>query len=268
MTAHASVEDASFTADDGQHLHATVAGDGPLVVVLPPLTGTAANCIPWQLAMDSRFTVAALTPRGVGASSPARDAAAHTFERYADDVIDLMASLGFETASLVGASFGAGLSLAVALADPTSVEALVLLGGAHAGAELGWLPGQEPLREAADEAAVSLDGAIAVAERIIGPEPDDEARGTLWRSHDRPSLGLFVAGGLSQPYAAIDDLAAIDVPALVSPGADTAHPVELSRRWADVMPRARYVELMAGGVDIDLLVSTTDDFLAEVVLGR
>lgn len=250
----------------GRRLFTTSCGQGPVVMVLHTLVGTAENALPWQQALSDRYTVVAPDARGRGRSTPARTDEEHTWRQYGADVHALLDHLGAERAILCGASMGAGVAVAAALQEPRRFDGLVLLGSAYAGEAAGWLPGQEPLLEILRLHELADDGGWERAvDLTLGPMPgSDEHRAqhrSLWLQHDEASMRAALRGvGLRQPFEDLEELRAITAPVLLVPGADEAHPRLVSERYAEVLPNAWIEDLMRDGVDVARLVEATGRF--------
>ncbi|MFH9722693.1 alpha/beta fold hydrolase [Streptomyces sp. NPDC017254] len=167
---------------------------------------------------------------------------------HADDVRDLLDHLGVERTAVVGASFGGRIALELAVRHPGRVSALALLGsdipGFAPGAELrAWGEREDELLEAGD-----LDGAVEFnVDTWLGPEAGPGARALVremqWRAFE-VQLAAPEEFEPVEPEIAADDLAGIEVPALVVTG---AHDHPDFRAVADdltrLLPGARRVDL-------------------------
>jgi pimeloyl-ACP methyl ester carboxylesterase len=210
-------------------------------------------------ALAGRFRVLAPDLRASGRS---HYAGALTWAQLADDVAAIARHAGIERAVVAGASFGAGVALATALAHPTCVEALALFMPAFGGADVGLAPAQVAAMRAMEEA-----GARAAVEGIEAllpifdalPEPLRARARTTVSRYDPASVAAltrFMNSG-AQPVARADELAAILAPALVAPGADPTHPPELAARLAAHLPNAtireaapdQYADVLARWLD-------------------
>ena len=104
-------------------LHALEAGQGPPLVLLHGLFGSARNWGAVQKALASDYRVVALDLRNHGASphAPAMDYAAQ-----AADIAETLAALGVERAVVLGHSMGGKAAMMLALTRPELVERLII----------------------------------------------------------------------------------------------------------------------------------------------
>lgn len=83
-------------------------------------------------ALPHHFTVAAADPRGLGATdAPDRDWHMHD---YAQDALDLLDALGWDSTYVLGESFGAMTALHLAALAPGRITGMALAAGAAGGA--------------------------------------------------------------------------------------------------------------------------------------
>jgi aminoacrylate hydrolase len=107
-------------------VHYESVGEGPALILVSGLGGTANFWKPNVEAFAGRNTVISYDQRGVGATSrPEQD---YSVEILADDLLALMDSLGIARASIVGHSTGGAIGQVVAARYPDRVENLVLYG--------------------------------------------------------------------------------------------------------------------------------------------
>jgi len=190
--------DVTVTLDDGRALGVRVwPGRGTPLVLLHGLLDSSAG---WdELARASERPCYAIDLPGFGRSHlPSRP----RFSAYADDVVQVLTSLGVRDCTLVGHSLGGGVAAAVAERDPDRVASLVLSAptgfGALRLAELGSLP-------------VIRHCAVAVLPRLLrngpalnagyhafvttpaGPGPADELKERLQTESHRVGPGLDAA---------------------------------------------------------------------------
>ena len=104
-------------------LQALEAGQGPPLVLLHGLFGSARNWGAVQKALAGEYRVVALDLRNHGASphAPSMDYAAQ-----AEDVAETLAALGIEGAALLGHSMGGKVAMMLALTRPELVDRLIV----------------------------------------------------------------------------------------------------------------------------------------------
>lgn len=109
---------------NGQKIHFLKAGTGPALVLVH---GYPESSLTWRKIMPElakKFTVIAPDTRGTGQSSLADD---FSLEEVADDIYELVKSLGFTEICLVGQDFGVQVVSAYAAKHRDSVSALVVI---------------------------------------------------------------------------------------------------------------------------------------------
>ncbi|MBL6454356.1 alpha/beta fold hydrolase [Belnapia sp. T6] len=102
-------------------LNCVEAGDGPPVILLHGLFGSAQNWGGVQRHLAARHRVLALDLRNHGAS---RRAAEMDYPAMAADVAETMRALGVAPAAVIGHSMGGKVAMALALAEPALVARL------------------------------------------------------------------------------------------------------------------------------------------------
>lgn len=177
------------------------------------------------------------------ARSVSPDPMHHTWPQYAEDVVALLDCLSLPRAVVAGASFGSAIAAVTALRHPTRVAALVLALPAFAGAKVGVLPSQEPVWRSGWELVHSIEreGIEHVLRNAAGDDPRTLAAVEQGLAIQEQA-GIVSALRLcltTQPFAELQELEAVDVPALVIPGADDAHDPAVARLYAQHLPRAR-----------------------------
>ena len=217
-----------LSRSDDWDLFATVNGNGPPVVFCHGQLGTHQIVRPWVSDLEDNHTVVTPDIRGRGRSL-CRDASLHSWDQYTSDVISILDSLSAERAVIGGVSLGAGIALATALRFPERVDALILHSNVYAGEKKGWLPSQREAQE----------GVMRKAELIANGELLPEAK---WERHDPESIAAAIRGlGWTQPFRDETELARIECPALVLPGADEMHLSEVSQMYSEIIPKSRTV---------------------------
>jgi pimeloyl-ACP methyl ester carboxylesterase len=117
---------------DGVRIHYTDDGDGPPVVLVHGLTGSAERM--WRRTGIIRALVAAgrrviaLDCRGHGESDKPHEAAAYAGTRMSDDVIALMDHLGIGTADLAGYSMGGMIAASLLVRRPERFGRVIIAG--------------------------------------------------------------------------------------------------------------------------------------------
>lgn len=235
--------------NDGVDLAVEEAGpaDGVPIVLLHGLTATRRYVVMGSKALErGDHRVIAYDARGHGRSAPART---YRYEDLAGDLLAVMDACGVERAVLAGASMGAHTLLRVALEAPERVRGIVAITPAFE-------PDVPANLERWDELAHGLrsggiDGFVE-AYRVEDEVPATwvETVKTVLRQRmaQHAHLGA-VADALqqvprSQPFDSLDDLRAIDVPAVVVASrdeADPSHPFAVAEAYAAAIRGARLV---------------------------
>ena len=131
----------------GQRVSYHLLGEGPVVVLVHGITSSSRT---WRSVMNGlaeRHTVVAPDLLGHGRSGKPRGD--YSLGAYASGVRDLLAVLGFSTATVVGHSLGGGVAMQFAYQFPDRVERLVLVDSGGLGEEVSFalraatLPGAE-----------------------------------------------------------------------------------------------------------------------------
>ncbi|WP_043363743.1 alpha/beta fold hydrolase [Belnapia sp. F-4-1] len=105
-------------------LNLVEAGDGPPVILLHGLFGSAQNWGAVQRHLAARHRVLALDLRNHGASGRSH---AMDYPAMAADVAETMRAMGAAPAAVVGHSMGGKVAMALALAEPALVARLVVV---------------------------------------------------------------------------------------------------------------------------------------------
>jgi pimeloyl-ACP methyl ester carboxylesterase len=239
---------------DGVQLAVEEAGppDRPPIVLLHGLTATRRYVVMGSKALErGGFRVVSYDARGHGRSSPAR---AYRYADLAGDLLAVMDALGVKRAVLAGASMGAHTLLRVALDAPDRVAGVVAITPAFD-------PDVPPDLERWDELAHALrrngiDGfieAYRVEEEVPAGWVDTVRTVLRQRMAQHADLGA-VADALqqvprSQPFASLDELRALDVPAVVVGSrdeADPSHPLATAEAYAAAIPGAHLLVEQSG----------------------
>jgi pimeloyl-ACP methyl ester carboxylesterase len=241
----------------GVSLAGEQAGEGMAIVLLHGLTATRRYVVMGsRMLQRSGHRVIAYDARGHGASSPAPDPSQYSYALLADDLRDVLDSLGVQRAVLAGASMGAHTAVRLALTNPQRVAALALItpsfdpGAPRDELELArWDALARGLRER------GVDGFVAAYGLDSVPGAWRETVETVLRqrlgAHEHPHAvaDALEAVPRSRPFQRLDELAALTVPAVVvasRDGADPGHPLAVGERYAETIPGARLVVEDAG----------------------
>jgi len=233
----------------GSHVHGETAGDGRDIFLCHGLSATRRYVVHGSKVLPRcGYRLHTYDARGHGESEPATE---YSYELLADDLEAVIAERGVEAPLVLGGhSMGCHTALTFALRHPGKVAALILVGPVYTGS------GDDLDLERWDERADALDHAgPAGFARVIGSRVDgpEEVRKTIMRlAQGRAELHRYpeaVAEALrqiprSRPFGSVDDLARLDVPALVVGShdeIDDGHPYAVAERYAGVLPQAKMI---------------------------
>lgn len=227
---------------DGVRLAYEVHGTGePLLLV----HGTGLSKAAWR-GLGYRKALAgwrliALDMRGHGRSGKPHEDTAYTTEAFVADVEAVLDACGVESTHYFGYSFGARVGFGLAAARPDRIRSLACLGGtwrALAG-QVGdlFFPGYLEALERGGMAAF-IDGWAARA-----GHPLDPVTAHAFSTNDAAALAAYFRQGERLPGLAEDELARLQVPALLLAGSRDHPRAEDSCRAAELMPHAQFREL-------------------------
>ena len=226
---------------DGTPIAFDVAGEGPAVVLLH---GSALSRAIWRglgyvQALDG-FTVVRVDLRGHGRSGKPYDPESYRMPLVVEDVLTVMDAVGAERAHVVGYSFGARVAFALAAAAPGRIASLATLGGTYRSqrgeVEKVFFPGYLDAIRSGGMTAFA-DG-FAAAGNVLDP-----ASRAAFLANDAGALAAYfeaTEAGEGLPEAVLAQLA---LPALLFAGTEDPQRFEQSKRAAEFMPNARFVEL-------------------------
>jgi pimeloyl-ACP methyl ester carboxylesterase len=132
--------DASFSTAQTISVHGRTvsyleAGDGPLLLLIHGMAGTARN---WDAVIEPlAFHSTVIAPDFPGHGESAPGGGDYSLGSLASGLRDLMISLGHDRATLVGHSLGGGVALQFTYQFPEMVERLVLVSSGGLGPEVG-----------------------------------------------------------------------------------------------------------------------------------
>src|SRR5439155_24474052 len=116
----------------GREVAYRLEGDGPLIVLVHGMVGSAATWNRVVPALTERFPVLAFDLPGYGSSAKPVDGD-YSLGSFASVVRDLMMSLGLERGTIVGQSLGGGVAMQFAYQFPSRCERLVRVGSGGLG---------------------------------------------------------------------------------------------------------------------------------------
>jgi pimeloyl-ACP methyl ester carboxylesterase len=152
------------------------AGEGPLLLLIHGMAGTARN---WEAVIEPlalHNTVVAPDFPGHGESAPG--GGDYSLGSLASGLRDLMIALGHERATLVGHSLGGGVALQFTYQFPELVERLVLVSSGGLGPEVGMvlraaaLPGADLFIRATAAPGAAVVGRLTGALGKVGLRPN------------------------------------------------------------------------------------------------
>jgi pimeloyl-ACP methyl ester carboxylesterase len=233
-------------------LAAEEAGEGIPVVLLHGLTATRRYVVMGSRSLErSGHRVVLYDARGHGRSAAAPEPAAYGFADLAADLEAVLDHLEIPRAVLAGASMGAHTILSLALPAPGRVAALALVTPAYDPTER-----EDPERLARWDALSQglREGGVEGFMGAYGEPPVPERWRETVRKVVRQRLGEHqhleaVADALrvvprARPFEGLDELRALDVPAVVigsRDDADAEHPLEVAEAYAEALPDAELV---------------------------
>lgn len=252
-----ATEPRPFTVAGAPTLRGETAGEGPPVVLCHGITATRRYVLHGSRALPrAGYAVTAYDARGHGESDPAPVGEGYG---YPDLVADLErvveAEVGEERFLLGGHSMGAHTAVAYALRHPERLAGLALVGPVYTGEiEDGSLRYWDGLAAALE--ADGVDGFVAYIDANQGGDlrwRDSVLRFTrerlLLQRHPEALARALREVTRSRPFGSLDELAALEAPALVvasNDDADPGHPYEDAAAYAEALPNARLVSEDAG----------------------
>lgn len=264
---------------EGVELSVSDTGDGPPVLLAHGLTATRRYVVMGSTALQrSGHRVIAYDARGHGASSPAATSDAYAYEDLGRDMEAVLDAAGVPRAVLAGASMGAHTVLWLALHRPERVAGIVVITPAFTGGG-----DQDPDRLARWDALSDglrhggVEGFLAAYLEYDRGQIPERWRDTVIKVirqrlalHEHPDAlaDALRAVPRSRPFAGIDELRAIAVPAVVvadDDEADPEHPRAVGEAYAATIPGARLVTEEPGHSPIAWQGSQLSQVIADVV---
>ncbi|GHG44805.1 alpha/beta hydrolase [Sinomonas cellulolyticus] len=226
---------------DGTEVAYDAAGEGPAVVLLH---GSALSKAIWRglgyvRALEG-FRVVRVDLRGHGRSGKPEDARAYRMARHTGDVLAVLDAEGIAEAHAVGYSLGSRVAFSLAATAPDRIASLTSLGGTfrpqRGEVEKVFFPGYlEALQTGRIEAFVE---GLEAAGRAVDP-----ATRQAFLANDPAALAACFTGTEEDPGLPEAVVAQLSLPALLMAGTRDPQRLADSRRAAELMPNARFVEL-------------------------
>ncbi len=121
----------------GHDFRYLVDGRGPVILLIHGMAGSSRTWTPAARRLAERHTV--IAPDLLGHGESAKPAGDYSLGSHASHLRDLLATLGIESATVVGQSLGGGIAMQLAYQYPEIAERLVLVGSGGLGREVSWL---------------------------------------------------------------------------------------------------------------------------------
>jgi pimeloyl-ACP methyl ester carboxylesterase len=175
----------------GHRVTYRTAGEGPVLLLIHGMAGSATTWKHVMPALSKKFTVVAPDMLGHGYSE--KGAGDYSLGALASSLRDILVALGHDRASIVGQSLGGGVAMQLAYQYPERCERLVLVSSGGLGREVNpllrvlSLPGSAAVLSLACSAPIqrAIAGFAGMASRVgLQPQP---VIVELWRSYS--SLG-------------------------------------------------------------------------------
>jgi len=245
-------EAAEFAVGPAPVLRGNAAGEGTPIVLCHGLTASRRYVVHGSRALErAGHRVITYDARGHGESDPAPAEQSYGYPELIGDLERVVeAEVAAERFLLAGHSMGAHTAVGYALAHPERLSGLVIIGPTYTGKI------SDATRAYWDGLAAALEGeGIDGFVEFLTREGETAAD---WResvariSRERMELHRDpreLARALretpaSQPFGSLEDLARLDVPALVvasNDDADPGHPYAVAEAYAAALPRARLI---------------------------
>jgi pimeloyl-ACP methyl ester carboxylesterase len=241
-----------FAVEPAPVLRGEMTGEGPPVVLCHGITATRRQVLHGSKALPrAGYEAIAYDARGHGQSGPAPVGEGYGYPRLVEDLERVVADRVGEGRFLLGGhSMGAHTAVSYALRHPERLAGLVVIGPVYAGAvepeSLDYWDGLAAALETGD-----VEGFVAYIDRRQGIDPrwrDSVLRFTrerlLAQEHPEALVEALREVPRSRPFESLDELRALDVPALVVAShddADPGHPHEIAAAYAEALPQGRLI---------------------------
>jgi pimeloyl-ACP methyl ester carboxylesterase len=250
-------ETASFLVGAEPAIRGEEAGQGPAVVLCHGITATRRYVVHGSRTLErAGHRVVSYDARGHGESDPAPAGAGYGYPALVGDLERVVAErVGEGRFLLAGHSMGAHTAAAYGLRHPERLAGLVVIGPVYTGSIApSSLQYWDGLAAALERGGV--DGFVDYIDHNQETDPawrDSVLRFTrarmLLHRHPRALVEALREVPRSRPFESMEELEALDVPALVvasHDAADPGHPYEVAAAYADRLPQARLVSEAEG----------------------
>src|SRR5690348_5240685 len=251
------LEASTFEVGPAPLLRGEAEGEGPAVGLCHGITATRRYILHGSRALArAGYRVSTYDARGHGESEAGPVGEGYGYPQLVDDLERVVAQEVGEGRFLVGGhSMGAHTAVAYALRHPKRVAGLAVIGPTFLGEirpeSLEYWDGLADALEAG-----GIDGFVAYIGERQGIDPrwrDSVLRFTRERMERQGSLAALAQAlrqvPRSRPFQSLDELGAIDVPALVvasNDDADPGHPYAAAAAYAEALPQAELVSEAEG----------------------
>jgi len=262
----------TLEAEDGAAIYYEATGDGTALVLSPGYCQTHVN-FEAQVAplVAEGHRVILWDYRGHGQSEPLHEADRYSMDTVVSDLGRVLdAAAPGQEAVVGGLSFGGLLSLHFTLAHPDRVRALLLIasgpGFKKAEAQARWEAQVDRIAGRLEQKGFEgyTDGRAAPTAIGLRPElPAAQAAGRAITAQDPRAVAAFGRNVSGPVRGVIDQLAEIDVPALVLLGALDEGYLRAGEVMAARLPKARHVVIPDAGHCVN--IEQADAFDAAVI---
>jgi pimeloyl-ACP methyl ester carboxylesterase len=246
-----------FEVGPAPEIRGEVAGEGPPIMLCHGITATRRYVVHGSRSLErAGHRVLTYDARGHGESDPAPEGEGYGYPHLVDDLERVVADeLGEGRFVLAGHSMGAHTAVAYALRHPERLAGLVVIGPAYEG-EIR----EESLRYWDGLAAALEDGGVDGFVDYIDREQGIDA---AWRDsvlrftrerislHRHPEAIVQALREVprSRPFGSLEELATLELPALVvasNDEADPGHPHATAVAYSEALPQARLISEKEG----------------------
>jgi pimeloyl-ACP methyl ester carboxylesterase len=246
------LEERSFAVEAAPTLRGEAIGEGPPVVLCHGVTATRRYVLHGSKALPrAGYSVFTYDARGHGESDPAPAGEGYGYLQLVADLERVVDSqVGKDPFLLGGHSLGAHTAVAYALRHPDRLAGLAVIGPTYRGAiQPSSLEYWDGLAAALE--GEGIDGFVSYIGENQGIDPrwrDSVLRFTrermLAQRHPEALVEALREVPRSRPFGSLEELAAIEAPALVVAShddADPGHPYATAAAYAEALPAGRLI---------------------------